>query len=72
MTGFLLVKESQIALFVVSILLAVIDIPSVVLRFAARRRSWGRFNLSDAALLAAIVSDESGSRQTLAIRAMYR
>lgn len=58
MTVFPLVKEPQIALFVVSIVFAVINIPFVVLRFAARRRSWGRFNLSDAALLAAFVSDD--------------
>lgn len=59
MSVFPLIKAPQIAVFTISILFAVINIPFVVLRFAARRRSWGRFTLSDAALLAAFVSDQS-------------
>lgn len=56
---FALVKEPQIALFVVSIVFAVLNIPFVVVRFVARRRAWGgHFGLSDAALLAALVGCE--------------
>lgn len=56
MTNFALVKEPQISVFVVSIVFAVLNIPFVVVRFVARRRAWGHFGLSDAALLAALVS----------------
>lgn len=65
MSVFPLIKAPQIAVFAVSILLAVINIPFVVLRFVARRRSWGKFTLSDAALLAAFVSVVSKLSQTL-------
>lgn len=59
MSVFPLIKAPQLAVFTVSVLFAVINVPFVVLRFAARRRSWGKFTLSDAALLAAFVSGQS-------------